>query len=203
MTARWGAAVRSGLAIPLALVLLGFDSPAVAPRRVSIPLTCSRGPSGQEHDVSVTVPSRVPRGSRYKVRVDGVETGKISHIGLNYIFDIWSEWPIPVGTAYVEGSAHVVPATGSANVRPAARVVHGAGAVSLVLPAHVENGATYTPPSFEFELEVTSAEAAWITQRFSGYRVTANAFLIGDVHTSCEPSPKPYPVAVTRVESSP
>jgi hypothetical protein len=203
MTARSGATVRSGLAIALALVSLGFDSPGAAPRRVAIPLICSRGPSGQEHDVTVTVPSRVPRGSRYKVRVDGVETGKISHSGLNYIFDIWSEWAVPAGTTYVEGSARLVPDTGSANVRPGARVVHGVGRISLVLPAHVENGASYTPPTFEFELNVTSPEGASITQWFSGYHVTANAFLVGNVRTSCEPSPKPYPVAVTRVESGP
>lgn len=187
----------------LAFLALGFQAPAGAPRRIAIPLTCSRGPSGQEHSVAVTVPASVSPGSRYKVRVDGVDTGKIAHTGLNYIFDIWSEWPIPHDTRYVEGSAHIVPDTGSPNVRPGARVVYGAGTVNLVLPAHVENGTSYTPPSFEFELEVASTEVAAITQRFAAYHVTANAFLIGNVHTSCEPTPKPFPIAVTRVESAP
>lgn len=197
------AAARSGIAGVLALLLLGFQSPAASPRRIAIPLNCSRGPSGQEQDVTITVPATVSRGSRYKVRVDGVDSGKISHIGLRYIFDMRSAWPVPPGTAYVEGSAHVVPETGTENVRSGARVLHAGGIVTLVLPAHVENGARYTPPTFEFELDVASAEGASIVQRFSSYDVSANAFLLGDVRTSCEPTPKAFPVAVTRVESGP
>jgi hypothetical protein len=184
------------------LLLLGFQSPA-PPKRVGIPLTCSRGPSGQEHDVTVTVPASITPGARYKVRVDGVDSGKISHTGLRYIFDMWSEWPVPLGTDYVEGSARIVPGTGSENVRTGARVVHTPGVLSLVLPARVENGASYTPPSFEFELHETSTDGASVTQRFGGYHVSANAFLVGDVRTSCEPTPKPFPVAVTRIEAMP
>lgn len=153
------------------------------------------------HNVIITVPARVPAGSRYTVRIDGVDSGKISHTGLRYIFDMGYEWPVPPAARYVEGSARIVPGTGSENVRAGARMVHGSGSVDLVLPAHVENGSSYTPPSFEFELDVTGPPGASITQSFAGYHVTANAFLVGDVHTSCEAVPRPFPAAVTRVEA--
>lgn len=192
--------LASGIALA-SLLLVGFQSPDAAPRHVTVPLACSRGPSGQAHDVTVTVPARVSPGARYKVRVAGVDSGKISYTGLRYICDMGSEWPVPPGTTYVEGSAHLVPETGSANVRPGARVVYGGGAISLVLPAHVDRGASYTPPSFEFELEVSSPEGASIVLQLAGYHVTANAFLVGDLRTTCEPTPKSFPVAVTRVES--
>ena len=205
MKPRSGAAVGfAGTAGPallalLSLGLLGFQPPVAAPRRIAIPLACSRGPPGQEHSVVVTVPASVSHGSRYKVHVDGVDSGKISHVGLKYIFDIGSEWPIPQGTTYVEGSAHLVPGTGTDNARPGAHVVHSAGSVTLVLPAHIDSGTSYTAPSFEFELDVSSPEGAQITLRLSRYYVTANALLVGDLHTTCEPTPKPFPVAVTRV----
>ncbi len=201
MSPRASGLAGAGLVAAIAVFLLGFQSP-IAPRHVVIPLACSRGPNGQQHDVSVTVPTTVEPGSRYKVRVDGVNSGKISHVGLSYIFDMESEWPIPPGAEYVEGSAHIVPDTGSENVRPGSRVVHDARRIRLVLPAHVDNGVSYTSPSFEFELVATSAEGASITQRFAGYRVSAHAFLVGDLRTSCEPTPKAFPIAVTRVESS-
>jgi hypothetical protein len=184
-----------------ATFLLGFQSPEAMPKRVDIPLACSRGGGGQQHDVAVTVPARVAPGGRYKVRVDGIDTGKISHLGLNYIFDMESEWPIPPGTEYVEGSAHVVPGTGSENVRGGAYVVRHGASIHLVLPAHVDNGVGYTSPSFEFELLAPSAEGASITQRFAAYSVSAHAVLVGVLRTTCEPTPKTFPVAVTQVES--
>ena len=179
--------------------LLLVSASAAAPRRVTIPLTCSHGPSRQEHHVTVAMPGRVARGSRYKVRIDGVDSGAISHFGLRYIHDMRADWPIPPGAVYVEGSAHLVPETGSDNVRPGARVLHGADGIHLLLPAHVDNGGSYTPPSFEFELEATAPDGAAITQRFGGYFVTANAFLMGEVHASCEPAPRDFAVAVTLV----
>src|SRR5688572_2607202 len=178
--------------------LVGGESDAAS--ATAIPLNCSKGPSDQKHKVQVTVPSNVAPGSTYKVRIDGMDSGKISHIGLNYIFDMWSEWLVPSGTKYVEGSARIVPDTGSPNVRPKARVVHQDGVINLVLPAHVDNGSSYTPPSFEFSLKVTGAPGSSIAQSFRRYRVTANAFLMGDVKTTCEPKPKPFPVATTKVK---
>jgi len=139
-------------------------------------------------------------GSTYTLRIDGTDSGAISHTGLNYIFDIVDEWPIPAGARYVEGSARVVPRTGSANVRPGARVERTARGVALVLPAHVDNGSSYTPPSFELDFQATAAPGASITQTFARFSLKANAFLVGNVSTTCEATPQPYPVAVTRVE---
>ena len=182
-------------AMGLGLVFSGSASP-----RVGIPLVCSRGPSGQQHHVTVTVPAGAPQGSTFRVRIDGTDSGKISHTGLKYIFDMGYEWVVPAGTRYVENSARVVPGTGSENVRPGARATHEAGIVTMTLPAHVEDGTSYTPPSFEFELKVLAAPGAPIAQAFSRFRVTAHAFLVGDLQTICEPSPKPFPVGMTRVE---
>ena len=187
----------AALAAAGALLLVSVS--AAAPQRVTIPLTCSQGPSHQEHHVTVAAPGRVARGSRYKVRIDGVDSGAISHFGLRYIHDMRADWPIPAGAAYVEGSAHLVPGTGSDNVRPGARVFRSADGVHLLLPAHVDNGGSYTPPSFEFELDANAPEGASITQRFGGYFVTANALLMGEVHTSCAPTPRDFAVAVTLV----
>jgi hypothetical protein len=199
--ARLRALPRFSLLVVGSVFLLGFQPSPASTRRIAIPLTCSRGPNGQHHDVAVTVPASVAKGARYTVRVDGVDSGTISHTGLKYIFDMGSEWPVPPGAEYVEGSARIVPGTGSDNVRAGARVVHASGSVRLGLPAHVENGSRYTPPSFEFDLRVASSAAASITQTFVAYRVTAHAFLVGDLNTTCEPAPRPFPVGTTLVES--
>jgi hypothetical protein len=197
--------VRIAVALVLAAGLLGFDAPAVS-SRVAIPLNCSRGPSRQEHHVAISAPAVVAPGSKYKVRVDGLDSGKVSHMGLNYIFGMWEEWPVPPGTRFVEGSAHVLPGTGSANVREGARlgqrVVGGATqSISLVSPARVQNGESYTPPSLEFELEVTAPAGASIVQQYAGFNVTANAIFMGDLVTTCTPDPKTFALAVTKVEA--
>jgi hypothetical protein len=197
---RFPPSLRPAIPIAMSLAVVGVHAWAADSRRVNIPLKCSRGPDGQVHNVIVTVPAGAPPGSRYTVRIDGVDSGKISHVGLHYIFDMQSQWPIPAGTEYIEGSARVVPDTGSPGVRKGARVVYGSGMVTLVLPAHVDNGSSYTPPSFEFGLTVTASAGATITQSFYRYRVMANAFLVGDVDTSCDPTPKPFAVARTMVE---
>jgi hypothetical protein len=195
--------MRSSTRIASAAVLaLSFGSvPAgSAATRIGIPLNCSHGPSGQQQNVTIAAPAGAVEGVTYKVRVDGANSGKISHTGLNYIFDMSYEWLVPAGTRYVDGSARVVPNTGTENVRPGARVTHVSGVITMVLPAHVDDGANYTPPAFEFELVVTAPAGSTITQTFSRYGVTANAFLVGNVKTICEPVPKPFPVAATRVE---
>jgi len=164
---------------------------------VTAPLVCSRGPSGQAFRASVTVPTSQPTGSRFKVRIDSFASGKISHLGLNYIFDMSTDYQIPKGTKYVEGSVRVVPATGSANAR-SARVWYDASGIHLVIPARVENGGSYTPPSLEFQLEVTATAGTELLLKFSRTRVSANVFLLGNVHTTCVPEPAPYPIARTR-----
>ncbi len=178
---------------------LTVSAPLAAGTTVRIPLTCTRGPSGQEHVVGVSAPVSVAAGATYTVRIDGVPSGKISHTGLNYIFDMSSDYALPSGTTYVPGSAHIVPRTGTPNVAGSARVGYEGGMVRIVMPGHVESGSSYTPPSIEFQLKATAAAGATLGLAFSQYRVKANAFLVGDVNTTCDPRPKPYVIANTKV----
>jgi len=181
------------------IVAIGAEGNA-AGTRAAIPIACSHGPEDQKHHAVVTVPETAAPASVFKVRVDGVDSGKISHTGLNYIFDMSYEWMIPPGTELVAGSLRIVPNTGSPNVRAGARIAHKGNAVQMMLPAHVEDGSHYTPPSFEFDLKVQAAAGATISQKFKSYRVMANAFLVGNVETTCDPKPKPFPVGKTRIE---
>ena len=191
----------AGIACTLAVSLTWTAAPQAGPETV-IPLACSKGPSGQHYDTAVTAPKSVTEGSTFTVRVDGSDSGKISHMGLNYIHDMAVEMLIPSDTTYVEGSARVIPDTGSANVRPGARVTRQGRVITLLLPAHVQDGSSYAPPSFEYQLRVSAAAGANVVQKFSQYRVTANAFLIGDVLTTCDPTPKPYSVATTLIAAA-
>jgi hypothetical protein len=187
-----------GLLAGLTTLCLSLAVQADAPR-YSIPIECSNGPSDQRHKVMISVPATITEGATFKVRVEGVNSGKISHTGLNYIFDMGYEWMVPKGTELVEGSLKLIAGTGTENIRKGARVSHKAGVISMLLPARVESGGNYTHPSFEFELKATAAAGAKISQVFRRYKVTANAFLVGDVKTTCDPRPKPYHLAATKV----
>lgn len=167
--------------------------------KVAVPLHCDHGPGGQKENIVVTAPVTAAEGSTYKVRIDGTNSGKISHTGLNYIYNMTYTYGVPQGTQVVAGSMHIVADTGTPNVRPGAKITHKGGNLEVVLPARVDDGSNYTPPSFEFELKVTAAAGASIAQGYKGYRVTANAFLVGDVNTACDPVPKPFTVATTKV----
>ncbi len=188
-----------GLLAGLSALCLSLAAQADAPRYV-IPIECTKGPSDQKHKVFVSVPATTTVGSTIKVRIDGVNSGKISHTGLNHIFDMGYEWGVPKGTELVEGSLKIIPGTGTENVRKGARVGHKGGVISMLLPARVESGGNYTHPSMEFELKVTAAAGPKISQVFRRYKVTANAFIVGDVKTTCDPRPKPYHLAATKVE---
>jgi hypothetical protein len=165
---------------------------------VSAPLVCSRGGDGQTFRASVTLPASQPSGSRFTVRIDSFSSGKIAHFGLNYVFDMATDYRIPDGTRYVEGSARVVPNTGTPNVRAGARAWGDAAGVHLLLPARVGNGQSYTPPSLEFQLDVIAAAGTELLLRFSRCRVSASVFLLGTVHTTCVPTPAPFTIGRTR-----
>ncbi len=166
---------------------------------VTVPLECTRGPSGQTHRTTVTFPSQVTAGSKFAVRIDGSSSGTISHTGLNYIHDMTTEYLVPAGTSYVAGSLRVVPGTGSANVAGSARVAKVGNLLRLTLPGHVDNGSSYTPPSFELELTANAAVGSKLALQFWQYRVSANAIFVGDVDTTCNPKPQPYTVATSTV----
>jgi hypothetical protein len=167
---------------------------------VKAPLVCSRGPSGTSFGVTVTMPASMPTGSVFTVRIDALPSGTISHVGLNYIYGMTTEYLVPAGTSYVEGSARVVPDTGTANVRPGARVWHDAGGVHMMLPSHVANGTSYTPPSLEFAAKIDAPAGTDVALKFVQYQVMANAIFVGDLRTTCDPTPKPYRLAVLRVD---
>lgn len=193
-------ATRLSIAALLGTLLgLSTDGQA-AGLSVAIPMSCDHGDENQKEKLIVVVPPTAAPAGTFKVRIDGIDSGKISHTGLNYIFNMTYEWGVPPGTSLVPGSAKVVPNTGTANVRAGAKVVVAGNVLKLVLPARVDDGSRYTPPSLEFDLKVEAAAGTTITQKFRSYNVTANAIVIGDVHTVCTPKPKPYPVAPTKIE---
>jgi hypothetical protein len=186
------------LAIGSVSLLSTVTFAAVVPVRA--PMVCSRGPNDAAYTAVLTMPASAPTGSAFSVRIDSLSSGIISHTGLNYIFDMTTDYLVPTGTTYVEGSARVVPDTGTQNVRDGAKAWHDAAGIHLALPAHIPNGSSYTPPSLEFSVKITAPAGSNIAIKFSHYEVTANAFLVGDVHTTCDPNPKPYALAVLHVD---
>lgn len=179
--------------------IVAFAPEVHAGTAVTVPLECNHGPSAQTYRLSITVPEQIAHGERYKIRIDHTSSGTISHTGLNYIRDMTTDFALPAGATYVAGSLRVVPGTGTSNVSSTAKVAKVGDLIRLSLPAHVENGGSFTPPSIELEVEATGAAGAKLGVKFSQYRVTANAFVVGDIDTTCNPKPQPYTVGVTTV----
>jgi hypothetical protein len=109
------------------------------------------------------------------------------------------EYILPAGASYVEGSAQFVAGTGTANVLVGRRLSYHAGVLTMVLPGKVDNGTDYTPPSVRLQLRAVGAPGAYAWVAFKRFRLTANAFLVGDVAVSCDPVPSPYPVGTTLI----
>jgi hypothetical protein len=199
--------VARGAAGPLALAtLVGVvslaEATADAATKAQVPLVCSRG-GGQTYMAHVSVPGEAAEGAVYAVRIDGHNSGAISHTGLNHIRDMTTEYALPPGTSLVDGSLKVVPGTGTANVAAGAKVVHQGGKIRMMLPGKVEAGSSFTAPSLELQVKVNAKAGASLPLQLLQYKVTANAFLIGDVETTCDPQPKPYAIGTTRVTSAP
>ena len=192
--------VAWGAVVPLALVALAGPT-ADASTQARVPLVCSRG-GDQTYMAHVSVPGEAAEGGVYTVRVDGHNSGAISHTGLNHIRDMTTEYALPPGTSLVEGSLKVVPGTGTPNVAAGAKVVHDGGKIRMLLPGKVEAGWSFTAPSFELQVKVNAKAGASLPLQLLQYRVTANAFLVGDVHTTCDPHPKPYAIGTTKVKSA-
>ncbi len=176
---------------------------ATAAGTVRVPMVCSRGSGDAEFVANVLMPATVAPSSKYAVRIDGVPSKKIAHFGLNYIYDIMTDYALPAGATYVPGSAHVIPDTGTPNVSSGARIALEGGLVRLTLPAHVANGTSYTPPSIEFQLEASGPPGTVLPLSFSRYHVTANAIIAGDVRATCESVPKNYTIGTTVVTAAP
>ena len=169
---------------------------------IRAPIVCSRGPGGQHLDMVVTLPASAAEKATYTVRIDGVSSGAISHTGLNYIHDMATDYALPAGTKYVDGSARIVPNTGTANVAAGARVWQDGGKIHLSMPGRVESGSSLTPPSIEFQLQVTAGAGSVLPVRFVQYRVKANAIFVGDLDTTCDPTPKPFALGSTVVTAA-
>jgi hypothetical protein len=197
---------KSGWATKIAWTLVAagaaWAATSAAATTTRVPIVCSRGPSGQHFDTMVTLPRSAAERSTFTVRVDGVPSGTIEHTGLNYIHDIATDYSLPSGTTYVTGSARVVPNTGSANVVNGARVWQDGGKIHLNLPGRVESGSSYTPPSIEFQVTVTGKVGDALALSFLQYRLTANAVIVGDLNTTCDPTPNPFPLGSTTVTAA-
>jgi len=164
-------------------------------------MVCSRGADETAFTASVTMPEAMPSGATFTVRIDSHPSGEISHFGLNYIHDMTTQYLLPRGIHFVEGSARVVPDTGTANVRTGARAWHEAARIYMTMPAHIANGASYTPPSLEFSAQIDAPTGSHVAVEFARYEVIANALVVGDVRTECEPTAKPCRLAMLRVEA--
>lgn len=193
------------LFIALGIATSVTPSAAAAPESqvVSLPIRCSRGPSGQNFRAQVTAPEARPQGTRYKVRIDSFPSGKISHFGRKYVFDMSTQYTLSPGALLVAGSLKIVPNTGSANVRADARAWHDANGIHLLLPTRIPNGGSYTPPSLEFEIWMNARPGTDALVEFSGCSITANAFLVGNKHTTCAPETSSPVVARTRSLAAP
>jgi hypothetical protein len=191
---RWGA-------MAVTFFALAATAGSATAERVTPLLVCSRGPSGQRFNAGVTIPSRVEPGSTYTVRIDGVSSGKISHFGLNYLHDMTVDYVLPEA-AYVDGSARVIPGTGTANVAQSTRLSYHGGVLTMALPGKVLEGTEYTPPSISVELRAVGAPGSRAAISLRQFRLTANAFLVGEVPVSCEPAVKPSPIGTTLIAES-
>lgn len=167
----------------------------------TIPLKCTRGPDGQSYRNIATMPSSQPIGSTFTIRIDAVSI-PISHFGLRYIHNMTADYTVPAGTTYVEGSARIVPGTGTANVRTNARVTHDASGIHMLLPDRVDNGSSYTAPSIEFQVKVVGPAGSVAPLGFIATGVDASAVVIGNVHTQCTPNPQPYTIGSTTIEAA-
>lgn len=166
-------------------------------------MACNRGPAESPFTAVLWLPASLVRGQTVDIRVDSVASGRLEHFGLNDIRDMRTEYALGHGVHYVEGSARIVPGSGTANARAGAKVWHEHGRIIALLPARIVNGDSYTPPSVEFAVQIDAPDGRQSVLGLWRYEVTANAFLIGDVRTHCVPTPKPFPLAAIQVESPP
>jgi len=191
----------------LALIGVGFlvTSPHAAlaadvETQVRVPMKCSRGPEDVVFRAVAVYPNAPPMGSIFTIRLDSEPSGPIEHVGLNYIHSMTSVYVVPAGLRYVNGSAHVVAATGTRNVRPGARAWQEAGRGFLFLPARIKSGTSFTPPSLAFDLRADAAPGTRLALALGHYSVVANAFLVGDLRTDCDPVAAPNRIAVLRID---
>jgi hypothetical protein len=166
---------------------------------VKAPMVCSRSPGTQYFEARISAPATAATDSVYTVRIDSFSSGRISNIGLNYVHQMLTDYLLPAGVSYVAKSARIVPDTGTENVRTGASAWSEGSLIRMYLPAQVDRGSLYTPPSLEFQVRVTANSGASLPLQFLEHRTTVNVFLFGDLQVVCTPSPSPLTIATTRV----
>jgi len=166
---------------------------------VTAPLVCTQGPSDKRFEANVSGPESVAPGGTFTVRIDAIPSGEVSGFGLNHIREMTTDYLLPAGGTYVEGSARVVPDTGTTNVRAGATLTVEGKRLRLMLPARVEEGGSYTPPSIEVTLRADTAAGTTLALGFSRLWLTVNAIVVGDMRVTCDPKPQPFVLPGTKV----
>lgn len=189
---------RSLLAGAGATTLVAVALPLGAADVVGVPITCSKG-GADTLRLAPVLPATVAPGTTFTVRLDGVDTRIKWQLGLNHLRAMTWDFGLPAGAKLVDGSLRIVPETGSANLRPGASVSARGNVVTLSAPAKLESPDGYRFPSVEMKLETTASAGSTLAWTFRHYEVTANALLLGDLLVTCDPTPRPYTVATTRV----
>ena len=200
--------MRTGvLSVLGALLVMSTSSLAPAqpadPIVTRAPLVCSHGPGGEFFEVRATLPATAPTGSVYTVRLVSFPAPPVTDRGLNYLHDMVTDYYLPSGASYVPGSARVVDGTGTENVRRGARAWAENGYVRLYLPAHIDKGSGFTPPSVEFQVRVAARPGESLPIRVVRYRVRANVVVAGNVDVVCKPRDGAYTIGTTVVTPAP
>jgi hypothetical protein len=191
-------ALATGAGIALGVVgTLGASR--VDAKKVALSMSCDHGPGEQKFQADVSGPESVVVGGTFTVHLDGVPSDEVTGFGLNHIRDMTTDYVLPAGGSYVEGSARVVPDTGTPNVRGGATLTVEGKRLRLVLPARIADGEFYTPPSVEVTLRADSAAGTTLALGFSRFRLTVNAVVVGDMRVTCEPKPRPFALPGTKV----
>jgi hypothetical protein len=105
-------ALATGAGIALGVVgTLGASR--VDAKKVALSMSCDHGPGEQKFQADVSGPESVVVGGTFTVHLDGVPSDEVTGFGLNHIRDMTTDYVLPAGGSYVEGSARVVPDTGT------------------------------------------------------------------------------------------
>ncbi|MEI8254708.1 MAG: hypothetical protein WCJ30_03460 [Deltaproteobacteria bacterium] len=167
---------------------------------VRMPMHCSRGPAEQTFRAVLTLPGTTTPGATFTVRIDSFPSGRVEHFGLYNLFDMRTDYAV-AGGRVVPSSPRIVAGTGTPNVRVTARAWLDGAVVHALLPARIDNGQSYTPPSIEFDVAVDAPAGGAVRIQFVHYEVGAVVFLLGRIRTNCDPAPSPATVATVRVDA--
>lgn len=180
---------------------LAHPDALAASREVVTPMACSLGGSPKFH-ATVTMPDVIPEGGTFVVRIDSMPSGKLTALGLNFVHEMRTDYELPKGARYVEGSARIVPGSGTPNALTGATVWHDEAGLHVLLGARIAQGDEYTPPSVELQLIADAPAGSLLVLSFLHYEVIANVVVLGNLRTKCDPRPRPFPIGSARIISA-